>query len=116
MIDFANRSANGIVVTTTPTGLARIRWRYWLIWMILNASFVPLVYFFYPETCGLTLEQIDQIFEADDSGRNSLMQSVKESLRMQQPDFIFRGDYEHQVNENKTPKRDVEVEHVATLA
>jgi hypothetical protein len=33
-----------------------------IIWTVLNLSFVPLVYFFYVETAGRTLEDIDTYF------------------------------------------------------
>ncbi|OJJ48030.1 hypothetical protein ASPZODRAFT_115447 [Penicilliopsis zonata CBS 506.65] len=64
---------NGIVVTVTPSGLANIGWRYYLIWIVLNASFVPIVYFLYPETKGLSLEEIDHIFE----GKRGWTQGVR---------------------------------------
>ncbi|KIW66365.1 hypothetical protein PV04_05701 [Phialophora macrospora] len=70
---------NGIVVTITPIALSHIGWRYWLIWAVFNISFVPMVYFLYPETRGLTLEQIDHIFAGHKQG---LTQGVKESTRM----------------------------------
>lgn len=33
-----------------------------MIFAVMNAAFVPLVYFFYIETAKLSLEEIDQIF------------------------------------------------------
>jgi hypothetical protein len=40
----------------------RLQWKAYLIFMCLNFAFVPLVYFCYPETANLTLEEIDYIF------------------------------------------------------
>lgn len=49
----------------------------------MNASFVPLVYFFYPETRGLSLEKIDQIFEGDRGhGLSGFTQGVRESVKI----------------------------------
>ena len=36
--------------------------------MVLNFTFIPLVYFCYPETANLTLEEIDYIFTHDSMG------------------------------------------------
>lgn len=60
----------------TPILLNRLRWKGYLIFMATNFLFVPLVYFCYPETANLTLEEIDYIF-ADESKN-----AVKWSLEM----------------------------------
>lgn len=60
----------------TPILLNRLAWKGYLIFMVTNFAFVPLVYFYYPETANLTLEEIDYIF-ADESKN-----SVKWSLEM----------------------------------
>lgn len=67
-------------MTVTPIGLANIGWKYYLVWAALNASFVPMVYFFYPETKGLSLEQIDHIFLDKGHGWDCFTQGVKESI------------------------------------
>lgn len=46
----------------TPTLLTNLKWKGYLIFMCLNFAFVPLVYFCYPETTNLTLEEIDWLF------------------------------------------------------
>ncbi|KAI9841234.1 MAG: hypothetical protein M1837_000899 [Sclerophora amabilis] len=40
----------------------RLQWKAYLIFMCTNFAFVPLVYFCYPETANLTLEEIDFLF------------------------------------------------------
>lgn len=60
----------------TPILLNRLAWKGYLVFMATNFLFVPLVYFCYPETANLTLEEIDYIF-ADESKH-----SVKWSLEM----------------------------------
>lgn len=56
------------------------------MWAIFNFSFIPLVYFFYPETKGLHLEQVDHIFE----GKIGITQGVRESIHS--PLFVSMGD------------------------
>lgn len=51
------------VVEMTPPAIDNISWRVFIIFAILNALWVPLVYAFFPETKGLELEDIDHIFE-----------------------------------------------------
>jgi MFS family permease len=53
---------NFFVVMITPTIIDRLQWKAYLIFMATNLSFVPLVYFFYPETTNLTLEEVDYLF------------------------------------------------------
>ena len=53
---------NFFVVMITPVLIDGIQWRTYLIFMALLAVFCPFIYFFYPETSNLGLEEIDQIF------------------------------------------------------
>ncbi|CED82529.1 hexose carrier protein [Phaffia rhodozyma] len=53
---------NFLVVQVTPTMTATIGWGTFLIFACANALFIPVIYFFYPETQGRTLEAIDVIF------------------------------------------------------
>ncbi|KAJ0420357.1 general substrate transporter [Aspergillus carlsbadensis] len=50
------------VVKITPIAFDNIGWRTFIIFAILNAAFIPMVYFFYPETKGLELEDIPLLF------------------------------------------------------
>ena len=56
---------NYIVVQTTPIGIQYLHWGLYLAYAILNASFVPLIYFLIVETAGKSLEQIDRWFAAN---------------------------------------------------
>jgi hypothetical protein len=44
----------------------RIGWKTYLIFMILLALFVPFVWWAYPETSGLSLEEVDNLFLPED--------------------------------------------------
>lgn len=46
----------------TGDRINRLDWRTYLIFMSTSAIFVPIVYFFYPETSNLSLEEIDSLF------------------------------------------------------
>ncbi|KAJ5820614.1 hypothetical protein N7474_006205 [Penicillium riverlandense] len=58
---------NFLVAEVTPTAFTNIGWKYFLVYFALNALFVPIIYFFFPETSGRSLEEIDQIFESSTS-------------------------------------------------
>lgn len=51
-----------LVVEITPVSIKNIQWRTYIYFAVFNAFFLPLVYFFYPETQNLSLEQIDRLF------------------------------------------------------
>lgn len=51
-----------LVVEITPVSIKSIGWRTYVYFCIFNAFFIPLIYFFYPETQNLSLEQIDRLF------------------------------------------------------
>lgn len=53
---------NFAVVMWTPPMIASISWGTYLFFAALNGLFIPIVWFFYPETAGRSLEEIDIIF------------------------------------------------------
>lgn len=59
---FGHWMSNFVVVMVTPIGLSNIGGNYFWVWAIVNASFVPLTWFFGVETSGRSLEKIDHMF------------------------------------------------------
>ncbi|KAK8237962.1 general substrate transporter [Phyllosticta capitalensis] len=53
---------NFVIVMITPVIINRLQWKAYLIFMCTNLAFVPLVYFCYPETANLTLEEMDLLY------------------------------------------------------
>lgn len=45
----------------TPSGVENLGYKFYIIWAVFNAVFVPIVYFFYFETSGRTLEDMDEV-------------------------------------------------------
>ena len=52
------------VVFITPLGIRELDWQFYVIWTVLNGLIVLVIYLFYPETAGRSLEDIDGMFEA----------------------------------------------------
>ncbi|KAL4781859.1 hypothetical protein BJX76DRAFT_349858 [Aspergillus varians] len=58
----ANWLWNFFVAMIGPTLINDLQWKGYLIFMCLNLAFIPLLYFYYPETANLGLEEIDSLF------------------------------------------------------
>lgn len=63
---FSKWTFNFLVVMISPVAIANIKWRVYILWAVLNFVFIFVVWFFYPETKGLTLEETNRIFEGGD--------------------------------------------------
>ncbi|KAK9427196.1 general substrate transporter [Lipomyces doorenjongii] len=63
----ANWICNFLVVEITPPAIQNIGYRTYIIFAVLNAAFVPVVFFFFKETKGLSLEDIDLLFASEDA-------------------------------------------------
>ncbi|KAF2221631.1 sugar transporter STL1 [Elsinoe ampelina] len=59
---FSHWMSNFVVVMVTPIGLSSIGGKFFFVWGVVCASFIPLTYFFGVETSGRTLEQVDTMF------------------------------------------------------
>jgi hypothetical protein len=46
--------------------IKNIGWRTYIIFAVFNTCWVPIIYFFYPETKGLQLEDVDRLFSKTD--------------------------------------------------
>jgi hypothetical protein len=56
---------NFMVVEITPIGIQNLGWRFYIIWIVLNAVMVPTMYLFYPETAGRSLEDMDDYYRTN---------------------------------------------------
>lgn len=58
---------NFVVAMVTPVAIATIGWRYFILFAVISFCIPVSVYFFFPETMGQSLEQIDAVFRDNDS-------------------------------------------------
>lgn len=77
---------NFTIVMITPVILERLKWKAYLIFVITNMLFVPLVYFFYPETSNIQLEDIDKIFTAGGNPVSVARDMAKQMKKQQHSD------------------------------
>ncbi|KAI9803691.1 MAG: hypothetical protein M1833_000603 [Piccolia ochrophora] len=59
---FSHWMSNFIIVLITPAAIRNLSYRLYIIWAVFNAAFVPITYFFYPETARRSLEDLDEVF------------------------------------------------------
>jgi hypothetical protein len=60
-----NWLSNFLVVEVTPIGVRNIGWRFYIIWTVFNALWLPIVWLLYPETSDRTLEDLDAYYRDD---------------------------------------------------
>lgn len=60
----------------TPISLQNIGYKTYIIFAVLNACWVPVIWIFYPETKGLELEDVDRLFARDEIVRIGLAGGV----------------------------------------
>ncbi|KNG49165.1 sugar transporter stl1 [Stemphylium lycopersici] len=74
----ANWICNYIIVQITPHAISNIGWKTYIIFAVLNALWVPIIFFFFPETKGLELEDVDLLFSGEVSRTDLLDKDIDE--------------------------------------
>ncbi|KAK6369408.1 hypothetical protein LTS17_009751 [Exophiala oligosperma] len=75
---FTNWTFTFIIVKVGPIGIANIGWRLYIVFIIFTFIQLPIVWFLYPETKGLTLEEIDTLFIKDRAVTHTLTEKAEE--------------------------------------
>lgn len=70
---FGDAGANIFSGFVNPIALEKIHWKYYIVWCCMLLSNFTVIYLFFPETKGLSLEEVTQLL--DDKKKN---ESVKE--------------------------------------
>ncbi|KAF3019706.1 hypothetical protein E8E14_007612 [Neopestalotiopsis sp. 37M] len=66
------------VVKITPIAFQNIGWRTFIIFAVLNAVFIPMVYFFYPETKNLELEDGQHALDRNMNAKKALHEAEEQ--------------------------------------
>lgn len=87
---------NFLLAEITPVGFSSIGSNYYIIFACINACIVPAVYFFFPETKGCSLEDIDEIFIRSksiwDPPKVARQMALERDVQVGQPDCESSGD------------------------
>ncbi|KAJ7882280.1 general substrate transporter [Mycena leptocephala] len=58
----ANWACNVLISQVSPIGMARLQYRFYILFVVMNVVNGLVVYFFFPETKGKSLEEMDAVF------------------------------------------------------
>ncbi|TKA31101.1 hypothetical protein B0A50_02070 [Salinomyces thailandicus] len=109
---------NFTVVMFTPPFTSASAWGCYLFFAIVNALFIPVIYFFYPETAGRTLEEIDLIFAKGFLENKSYVRAAKELPQLNEAEidqmareygFVSDDDEAGQVKEARFGEKEGEI-------
>lgn len=87
LYSFGQFAATIILLQTAPIGFVNAGWKYYFVIIIWCIVFIPFVYYYFPETARLSLEEIGQNFgdevavhvnDATDEQRQKLDAFLKE--------------------------------------
>ena len=87
-----------------PIALEHISWKYYIVIDVIIALSIACVYFTYPETARVTLEEVSTVFDGKEAVRNDLL--VKSELAYDEPASIHEKDATVQM-ENVEVKNEV---------
>lgn len=74
----------------TPYALSSIGYKYYIVYTIIGLTYIGSVYFLYPETMGLSLERIENLFQQDVSIPETV--SLANRWASLAPDADVQGD------------------------
>ena len=57
--------ANAFNQFVNPIALAAITWKYYAVYIAIDCVYVVVIYFFFPETKKLSIEEISVVFDYD---------------------------------------------------
>jgi hypothetical protein len=95
---FGQFAATIVLLQTAPIGIQNVGWKYYLVIICWCIVFVPLVYFFWPETARLSLEEIAGKF-GDDVAVH--VNDISEEQRKELDDFLKTQDVVHMEDNRK---------------
>ncbi|WPG98154.1 Hypothetical protein R9X50_00094000 [Acrodontium crateriforme] len=64
---------------TNPIGLSHIGWKYYIVWCCMLVSNFIIIYFFYPETKNLSLEEVSQLFDGGEVPPKAVDEAMKQN-------------------------------------
>jgi MFS family permease len=96
---FGQFAATIILLQTAPIGFVHIGWKYYLVIVAWCIVYLPMIYFFWPETARLSLEEISKQF-GDDVAVH--VNDISEEQRRELDEFLKGRDLVHERGSDKS--------------
>lgn len=77
-----------IIANLLTTAIDNIGWRFYIIFAVLNFAWFPIVWYFYVETKGLSLEEVDLMFKIKYHGGKGMSYKEAAVLAKKEADAI----------------------------
>lgn len=106
-----NWICNYAVVQATLPGIENLGYKFWIIWAVICFAFIPITYFFYPETANRTLEDIDRFFE---SKPGVFIHRNKIAVQLHRPAEYIEADARIAAGEGEEKKLGAERKSIST--
>lgn len=74
----SNWISNFLIVMITPPAFANLGYQTYVMFAVFNAALIPMVYFFFPEPKGRSLEELDIIFASAHADNVNPVKRAKE--------------------------------------
>lgn len=65
IMQLANKGGTGFNQFVNPIGIANLKWRYYLVYVVIIAVETLVIWLIYPETKGVSLEEVAVVMEGD---------------------------------------------------
>jgi hypothetical protein len=87
-------SDGGVPVLTQPASaaIANIAWRFYIIFAVLNFVWFPIIWFFYVETKGLSLEEVDLMFKIKYNAGKAMTYKEAAKLAKEEADTVRKSE------------------------
>lgn len=72
-------------------GINRLGYKIWVVYIVYNCLQLVAAYFLFPETYGLSLEEVDAVFETDGVRPVKMSKQIQEVKRVQAQGLFGRG-------------------------
>lgn len=79
----SNWMSNFLIVMITPPAFANLQYRTYIMFAVFNAALIPCVYFYFPETKGRTLEELDVVFASANSEGIAPVKKAKQMPKLE---------------------------------